>query len=100
MGYDIKVSSNHSCYFSYISASDAILRFMFVNKSDVDYLFEMAKDYGLIEYEGVYYIPAKKVSKGITHVEECEPYVSDAQYQISTPSNVDGWYEVCIYSCN
>lgn len=96
MGYDIKASSNHSCYFRHIEASDVVCYFRFKDKSDADYLFEMTKDYGLIEWNGNYYIPAKKAPKGITHVEEYEPYNGAALFEISKPSNTDGWYEVQI----
>ena len=100
MGYDIKASSNHSCYFNFIDGSDVIKLFKFKDKSDADYLFEMAKDYGLIEWSGNYYIPAKKASKGITRVEEYEPYDGAALFEIRKPNNVDGWYEVLINSFN
>lgn len=99
MGYDIKASSNHSCYFRYREASDIMFLFRFKDESDAEYLFEMAKDYGLIESGGYYYIPEKKIPKGITHVEKYEAYGSSAQYQIRILSNVDGWYEVYVDYC-
>lgn len=95
MGYDVKASSNHSCYFNYIEAGDMALFFRFKDKSDADYLFDIAKDYGLVEWEGNYYIPTKKISGGITHREEFDPYTGgDASFGISTPNLLNGWYEV------
>ena len=96
MGYKIGATSAHSCYFRYISASDVCENFYFKNKSDADYFFEMAKDYGLIKCDNAYYIPKKKVGKGITVLKDYAP-LEDAMFGIQAPSYEDGWYCVSLY---
>ena len=93
LGYGIKASSTHSCYFNYLVGRGKTTLFHFKDESDADYLFEMAKDHGLIECCNRYFIPRKKVAKGITHVEEYDPD-SEALYGITQLGEMDGWYSL------
>ncbi len=93
LGYGIKASSTHSCYFNYLAGRGKTTLFHFKDESDADYLFEMAKDHGLIECCNRYFIPRKKVAKGITHVEEYDPE-SEALYGITQLGEMDGWYSL------
>lgn len=96
MGYDIKASSNHSCYFEFISATDVVMNFYFKSESDADYLFEIAKDYGLIKYRSSYYIPKKKSIKGIKSVDEYD-LDEDALFGLFSPNFSNDWYVVSFY---
>ena len=93
MGYNVKDTSNHSCYFEYVDGGDTSSTFLFVNKSDCDYLFEMLKDYGLIDFggENTYYIPKSKISKGITYNKD---YYGDILYHLSYSRMTSGWYAI------
>ena len=91
LGYGIKASSTHSCYFNYLAGRGKTAFFYFKDESDADYLFEMAKDYGLIECCNSYFIPRKKVAIGITHVDEYDSE-SEALYDIRQLGEMDGWY--------
>ena len=93
LGYGIKASSTHSCYFNYLAGRGKTTLFHFKDESDADYLFEMAKDHGLIECCNRYFIPRKKVAKGITHVEEYDPE-SEALYGITQLGEMNGWYSL------
>ncbi len=93
LGYKIKATSNHSCYFNYLAGRGKTTLFHFKEESDADYLFDMAKDHGLIECCNRYFIPIKKVAKGITHVKEYDPE-SEALYGITQLGEMEGWYSL------
>lgn len=94
LGYELKAISEHACYFSYIESSDIGIAFYFKNKSDADYLLEIAEDYGLVMYDGDFYIPKKVTYKGvIKRYDEYNPY-EDALFGMSRLNHEDGWYMV------
>ena len=49
MGYIIKATSEHSCYFRYVRGQDDGYYLYFKDKADVDYLIDIAKDNGKCE---------------------------------------------------
>ena len=101
LGYDIKATSNHSCFFNYVDGCDIVRRFRFKDKSDADYLFEIAKNYGLIESDGLYFIPKMKISTGITHYDEYNPYnENNILFSIRKPSKEGDWYDIIFTSYN
>ncbi len=94
LGYELKATSEHACYFSYIESSDIGIAFYFKNKSDADYLFKIAEDYGLVMYDGDLYIPKKVTYKGvIKRYDEYNPS-EDALFGMSNINHEDGWYMV------
>lgn len=100
-GYEINATSDHACYYRYVSASDDGIDLCFINKLDADKFFDNIKDNGLIEYGNGYYIPKKKTSSGITHKEEFDPF-QDAYFGVGVPQKDEDsdFYYISIYLCN
>ena len=71
---------------------------IFIDKSDADALFNMAKDYGLIECQDNYYIPTNKIANGITVVDELESIDGGVQFMIVEPREGAEWSFINIWS--
>jgi hypothetical protein len=98
LGYKVELNSNHAYYFCYTSAGEESMHFCFKNKEDADYIFKFAEDYGLIEYNGTYFVPSSKISSGIKHVNESSIGEYGIIYSMSAPEEMDGEYFIWIYN--
>lgn len=98
--YELKPTSKHACSLV-IEMSDEVSAsadLNFIDKSDADAFFNMAKDYGLIECQDNYYIPTNKIANGITVVDELESIDGGVQFMIVQPRGGGPWYFISIWS--
>ena len=98
LGYDVLFTSTHAYYFNYTSAGEESFYFCFRDKEDAKYIFEFAKDYGLIKWDGTYFVPSSKISSGIEQASENPIGEKDYLYSMSAPEEMDGKYYIWIYS--
>ena len=104
-GYDVEkgennrveAKSNYSCYLRYSLDSSTHAAMYFKNASDADYFQNIAKEYGLLVYDGSKYVPQKKISSGYHNVDSLDWEGDYAPtYMISDTSSENGWYIIHI----
>ena len=104
-GYDVEkgennrveAKSNYSCYLSYNLDSSTHAAMYFKDASDADYFQTIAKEYGLLVYDGSKFVPQKKMPSGYHNVDSLDWEGDYAPtYMISDTSNENGWYVVYI----
>ena len=97
-GYDIVAKSNHACYFMYMLDTSTGAQISFKDSDDADILFKKAKEYGLIIYEDMYYIPNKRLPNGksIRLAEYDNSIYERVCGTISAPDYINGWYVIHI----
>ena len=104
-GYDVEkdgnntveAKSNNSCYLRYSLDSSTHAAMYFKNASDADYFQNIAKEYGLLVYDGSKYVPQKKISSGYHNVDSLDWEGDYAPtYMISDTSSENGWYIIHI----
>lgn len=104
-GYDVEkgennrveAKSNYSCYLSYNLDSSTHAAMYFKDASDADYFQTIAKEYGLLVYDGSKFVPRKKMPSGYHNVDSLDWEGDYAPtYMISDTSNENGWYVVYI----
>ena len=98
--YELKPTSKHACYLEIFMSDKVSANLIFIDKSDADAFFNMAKDYGLIECQDNYYIPTNKIANGITVVDELESIDGGVQFMIVQPRGGAPWYFIqliCYY---
>ena len=96
--YELKPTSKHACYLVIYMYDEVSADLIFIDKSDADALFNMAKDYGLIECQDNYYIPTNKIANGITVVDELESIDGGVQFMIVEPREGAEWSFINIWS--
>ena len=96
--YELKPTSKLACYLIIYMYDKVSADLGFIDKSDADALFNMAKDYGLIECQDNYYIPTNRIANGITVVDELESIDGGVQFMIVEPSENGEWSDIYIWS--
>ena len=96
--YKLKPTSKHACSLVIYMYDEVSADLIFIDKSDADALFNMAKDYGLIECQDNYYIPTNKIANGITVVDELESIDGGVQFMIVEPREGAEWSFINIWS--
>jgi len=96
--YELKPTSKHACSLVIYMYDKVSADLSFIDKSDADALFNMAKDYGLIECQDNYYIPTNKIANGITVVDELESIDGGVQFMIVEPREGAEWSFINIWS--
>ena len=63
-GYGLNHTLSHCCFFMVNIDTSTSMGLYFGNKDDANHFFERALKYGLMEHDGYYYVPRKKLPKG------------------------------------
>ena len=94
LGYYFKGTTNHSCYFQVNLDTSTQMSIGFSIEDDANNFYNKVSKYGVIEYEGTYYIPKKKLqNEEPIHVDELEwegEYTP--LYIVSPPEFKEGFY--------
>ena len=98
LGYKLEFKSNHAYYFDYTSAGEESMYFCFKDKKEAEHMFNFAKEYGLFEWDGAYYVPSYKMSGGIKHVDKNPREEGNILYSMTAPDEMDGNYIIWIYN--
>lgn len=94
LGYILNSNSEHACYFGYWAFGSSCAELGFKNQNDANHFFEKAENYGLLKWQGGYYIPKKKLPSGkVVEVEDIDWEGGYApKYMISRPKYKEGFY--------
>ena len=98
-GYEIIPESEHACYVDYCPdcSSDLILYadLFFKSRYDANNFYKQAKEYGLIVYDEVTYVPGEKISSGYHQVDNSrEAYEYNPSCIIGTVRIENEWYVI------
>lgn len=96
LGFNLKGTTSHSCFFIVELDTSTQMTICFSNEEDAKNFFKKVSEYGVIEYEGAYYIPKMRLtnSKPI-HVDSLEWDGDYAPlYYIGSPKYREGYYKI------
>ena len=95
-GYELKTTTGHACYFQEDLDTSTYYAMCFANEEDAKAFFDKLLQYGVLECDGDYLIPEKRLQAGKpTHVESLADY--NCAFQFKEPKFEDGFYRINIY---
>ncbi len=96
LGFSLKGTTSHSCFFQVELDTSTQMNICFSNEEDAKNFFNKVSEYGVIEYEGTYYIPKMRLTNDKPiHVDSLEWDGDYAPlYYIDSPKYREGYYKI------